>query len=465
MPGSGHTAPHKRVLLTDNAADLVPIYVSSVGAERPVFVLSHRSSEPYSLDIANPKKQNWNTNIFGGSGSGKSFFTSGKIASSILGQGAPLTVIDVGGRDPAGNIIGSYYRLCQLAGGEYYEFNLDGRNAVNAFMPKAELFSTDRGEPSPHPNALKLKFLTGILEMLVRNEGDPPLTPIQIGLLQNAILNVYERWGGERVPLLEDLIPALQNLGGDRDDLTTAKAYAKTLQAWVSGPYGRLLNTASRIAPKTPFTVFDMKGLEDLGRLAPVLMMILTSYVWTMISRPRKGLAWVIYDECWKLLSDPTAAKLQEELYRTARKLNAGVISVTQRLDDFLASPGAQAVLANAENTYLLRHTTSHETVAKMTNLNPREFALFKSLETRKGFFSEVLFKPAEGSVDQPAVLRYYAGPLDYWLNTTDPIDRELEQETLAKLGGDRATALRRLATDFPNGAIAGGYTRKEAAA
>jgi hypothetical protein len=463
MPGAGHTAPHKRAMFTDYAANLVPIYVSATGSPRPVFVLSHRSTEPYALDIANPRKQNWNTNIFGSSGAGKSFFTSAKIASSILGQGSPLTIIDVGGRDPEGNIIGSYYRLCQIAGGEYFEFNLDGRNAINAFMPKAELYASDRGESSAQPNTLKLKFLTGVLEMLVKNEDDPPLTPVQVGLLQKAVVGVYERWGAQRTPLLEDLIPELQALAGDRDDTTTAKAYAKTLQAWVSGPYGKLLNTASRVTPRTPFTVFDMKGLEDLGRLAPVIMMILTGYVWNMIARPRNGLAWVIYDECWKLLSDPTAARLQEELYRTARKLNCGVVSVTQRLEDFLSSPGAKAVLANAENTFLLRHTKDHETVAKMTDLNPREFALFKSLETRKGFFSEVLFKPAEGSVDRPAVLRYYAGPLDYWMNTTDPVDRELEREVLASVGQDRGNALRRLATQYPNGATAGGYSRKEA--
>jgi type IV secretory pathway VirB4 component len=464
MPGNGHAAPHRRAMFTDYAANLIPIYVSATGSSRPLFVLSHRSTEPYSLDIANPKKQNWNTNIFGSSGAGKSFFTAAKIASSILGQGSPLTIIDVGGRDPHGNIIGSYYRLCQVAGGEYFEFNLDGRNAINAFMPKSELYASDRGEPSAQPNTLKLKFLTGILEMLVKNEDDPPLTPIQIGLLQRAVVGVYERWGAQRTPLLEDLIPELQALTGDRDDTTTARAYAKTLQAWVSGPYGKLLNTPSRITPRTPFTVFDMKGLEDLGRLAPVIMMILTGYVWNMIARPRHGLAWVIYDECWKLLSDPTAARLQEELYRTARKLNCGVVSVTQRLEDFLSSPGAKAVLANAENTFLLRHTKDHDTVAKMTDLNPREYALFKSLETRKGYYSEVLFKPAEGSVDNAAVLRYYAGPLDYWFNTTDPVDRELEREVLQSVGGDRASALRRLATDYPNGATAGGYARKEVA-
>ncbi len=465
MPGAGHTAPHKRVVLTDNAADFIPIYASSPGAERPLFVLSHRSGEPYFLDITDPRKTNHNFNVLGSSGKGKSFLMSGIIASSIVGQGSPLIVIDVGGRDEHGNVIGSYYRLCQLSGGEYFEFSLDGANAVNPFMSRAELYTTEKGDPSPTPDKLKLRFLTGIVEMLVREEGTEALSTVEQGIIRATITQAYDRWGTERSPLLEDLIPELMGFAGDRDDTTTARAYAKTLQAWVSGPYGPLLNTPSKIRPRTPFTVFDMKGLENLGRLAPVIMMILTSYVWSVVTRPRDGLAWVIYDECWKLLNDPTAGKLHEELYRTARKLNAGVGSVTQRIEDFLAAPSSQAALANAEITYLLGHRTHHETVAKMLSLNSREFELFKSLQTQKGFFSEFLLKPAEDSVDHPAVLRYYAGPLDYWMNTTDPVDRELEQEVVRSVGGDRAAALRRLASEYPNGAVAGNYHRKEAAA
>ena len=463
LPGGSYLAPHKRLVFTDNVANLVPIYSSATGAPRPLFVLAQRSGEPYSLDIANPKKPNWNINVFGSSGSGKSFFTSGLIASSILGQGAPLIVIDIGGRDPDGNIIGSYYRLCHLAGGQYFEVSLDGKNAINPFMPRAELFATDHGDLSPKPNPLKLKFLSGFVEMLVREEGDPPLTTVHQALLGRAILGAYERWGNERTPLLEDLIPELENLGGDRDDSATGRTYAKTLKAWVSGPYGALLNSPTRIAPRTAFTVFDMKGIENLGRVAPVMMMVLSSYVWNMIARRRRGLAWVIYDECWKLLRDPTAATLLEELYRTARKLDAGVISVTQKIADFLASPSAQAVLSNAESTFLLRHKDQHELVAKLVQLNARELRLFKSLEFRKGFFSEVFFKPGDESVDEAALLRFYPGPLDYWFNTTDPTDRELELEVVRSRGGDRAAALRELALRYPNGAVAAGYHRREA--
>jgi hypothetical protein len=463
LPGNGHTAPHKRCVLTSNAADFVPIYTSTPGARRPLLLLSHRSGEPFALDIANPAKSNWNANIFGGSGSGKSFYTCAKIASSIIGQNSPIIVIDVGGRDDKGHPVGSYHRLCELAGGEYYEIALDGSNAVSPFFSRAELYTSAEGEPLATPDPVKLLFLTGILEMLVRDPGQGALTTVQTRILQRAILSAYERWGDERAPILGDLIPELRALEADRDDRADAKAFAKTLEAWIAGPYGALLNTPSKVRPRSPFVVFDMKGLENLHRLAPVVMMIVSAYVWSMIGRPREGLAWVIYDECWKLLCDPTAAALQEELYRTARKLKTGVVSITQRIHDFLAAPGAGAILANAESTFLLAHNENRETVAQHVHLNARELELFGTLQTRKGYFSEILFKPAESSIDQPALLRYYPGPLDYWINTTDPTDRTLEHEVMRACGGDRLSALRRLAAEYPHGAFAGKNVAREA--
>jgi hypothetical protein len=465
LPGNGHAAPHKRCVLTSNAADFIPIYASSAGARRPLLLLSHRSGEPFALDIANPGKGNWNANIFGGSGSGKSFYTCATIASSIIGQASPLIVIDVGGRDDRGRPVGSYHRLCELAGGEYYEVALDGSNAVSPFYSRTELYTSTEGQPVTTPDPVKLLFLTGIVEMLVRDAGQDPLTTVQSRILQRAILAAYDRWAAERAPVLGDLVPELRALEGDRDDRDDARAFAKTLEAWIGGPYGALLDTPSKVRPRSDFVVFDMKGLESLHRLAPVVMMIVSAYVWSMISRPRQGLAWVIYDECWKLLCDPTAAKLQEELYRTARKLKAGVVSITQRIHDFLAAPGAGAILANAESTFLLAHNENRETVAEHVHLNARERELFATLQTRKGHFSEILFKPADGFVDRPALLRYYPGPLDYWINTTDPTDRALEYEVLHACGGDRLGALRRLAADYPHGAVAGGYVAQEARA
>jgi conjugal transfer ATP-binding protein TraC len=446
LPGAGHQAPHKRTLLTDNAADLLPIYRTWAGDPRPLFMVQTRSSEPFAIDITDPSRTNWNSCVFGQSGGGKTFLVLSLATSSMLGQGSPLIVIDVGG-----GAVGSYYRLVQMLGGDFIDLSLDGANCINPFFPRQDLYLSDRGEPTATANEFKLAFLTGIVGMLVTEPGMPPLTTVQEAILQRAILAAYDRLGDDRPPVLGDVIADLEHLTLEREEKADARAFAKTLRAWVEGPYGRLLNQQSRVSIKSDFVVFDVKGIESIGRLASVLISIVSAYVWNMISRPRSGLGWIVYDECWKLLQNPTAAALISELYRTARKLRAGVISVTQKLEDFLSSPASEAILSNSTTTFLLRHKDGHDPVAERVGLNERECALFKSLTTEKGRFAEFFYKSENGS----AVLRNAPSPFDYWVNTTDPRDRDLEARILSDVGGDRLAALRRLTREYPNGAAA----------
>lgn len=446
LPGAAHQAPDHmaRRVLTDNAADFLPVYASWAGDTRPVFMAQTRSGEPFNIDITDPSRTNWNSTVFGQSGGGKTFLVLSLATSSMLGQGSPLIVIDVGG-----GAIGSYYRLVQMLGGDFVDLSLDGTNAINPFYARRDLFTTDRGDPSTTPNELKLSFLTGIVSMLVSEPGAPPLTTVQESLLQKAILAAYEAVGDTRPPLLGDVMANLERLDVQKDDRAQAAGFAKTIRAWIEGPYGRLLNQQSRVNIRSQFVVFDVKGLEGVGRLASVMISIVSAYVWNMISRPRAGLGWIVYDECWKLLQTPTAAALISELYRTARKLRAGVVSVSQRLEDFLASPAAQAILSNSTTTFLLKHKDGHDAVAEKVDLNSRELELFRSLTTEKGRYAEFFYKTENGS----AVLRNAPSAWDYWVNTTDPRDRDLEARILSDVGGDRLAALRKLTRDYPHGA------------
>ena len=445
LPGNAHHALHKRTVLTDNAADFLPVYDAWAGDERPSFVVTNRTSEPLALDISSPKRINWNINVFGGSGGGKTFLTLSFVTSTILGQGSPLIVIDVGGKE-----LGSYYRLCKMMGGDFVDLSLDGSNAINPFYSRADLYTDDEGRPAHIPSEQKLSFLVSIAELAVRDPGAPPLSRVGTRILREAIEDTYRRVGSERPPLFSDLADALDKYKADADDEREAKAFAKTLRAFLRGPAGKLLNQQSRVSVRSSFVVFDLKGLENLGDTASVMLLVVSAYVWNLIAKPRKELAWVVYDETWKLMRNESAARLQEELYRTARKLKTGVVAITQSLEDFLASPASRAVLSNTTTTLLLRHEAKdHERVSKLLELNERESQLFSDLKVEKGYYSEFFIKGTEGS----GVGRYAPAPFDYWVNTTDGKDRELEREALATHGGNRLAALRHLVQHFPHGA------------
>lgn len=447
LPGNAHRAPHRRTVLTDNAADLLPVYDASIGDVRPTFMVQTRNGEPFQIDLTDPKRTNWNGTVFGGSGGGKTFLTLSLATSSMLGQGGPLIVIDVGGKE-----LGSYYRLCNLLGGDFIDLSLDGSNAINPFFSREDLFTTDEGLPSTSPNELKLSFLLTIAELLVTDPGAKALSRVARAVLQRAILATYEAVGSARPPIFSDLAVQLERATGDVDEIQLARGFARTLKAALESPFGKVINQQSRVNIRSSFVVFDVKGLESIGDYATVMLIIISAYVWNMISKPRRELAWVIYDECWKLLMNETAAALQSELYRTARKLKCGVISITQKLEDFLAAPASKAILSNSTTTFLLKHKDGHEKVAELLSLNERELQLFKKLTTEKGRFSEFFLKQENVS----ALCRYAPSAFEYWVNTTDPSDRALEGDVLKQVGGDRLATLRRLVKEYPNGAAGG---------
>lgn len=453
LPGNAHQAPHQRTCLTDNAADLLPVYDAWPGDERPLFVVSHRTGEPFAFDVTDKKRINWNSLVFGGSGGGKSFLVLSLVNSSMLAQGSDVIVIDVGGAEA-----GSYYRLCQLLGGQFVDLSLDGRNAVNPFPDRSTLFLDLDGRPSAEPNPLRLQFLMGITKLLVTDTGGAQLGRVGEAVLHRAILAAY-RAAGSRTPLYDDLVIELEQLDGDDEDRQQARRMAKVLRSTLAGPIGRLINQPTRVVLNNQFVVFDLKGLESLGELASVMLLVVSSFVWGMVGRKRNRLAWLVYDECWALMRHPTAAEVQSELYRTARKLNVGVVSVTQKLEDFTASPTARAVLSNTTNTFLLKHREDDiPIVTDLLGLNPREVELLKDLKREKGKYAEIFVKQESGS----ALLRYSPSPWEYWLNTTDPADRELEDTARAAAGGDRLKALRALVASHPNGAAGASTTRKE---
>ena len=450
LPGCAHLATHPRTVLTDNAAHFLPLYDAWQGDRAPVWLAATRNAEPFLVDIRDPRADAWNLNVFGRTGSGKSFFVLSQLTSAMLGQGSPVVIIDIGGAEE-----GSYYRLCKLLGGDFVDLSLDGSNAINPFYARQDLYITDKGQPSPTPNEGKLNLLLQLALLGCQDSGEVKRTRVGDRILREAILLTYERIATDRPPLFSDLAVTLAEhyRGEDPDDQEAARRYAKTLRAFLAGPAGKLLNQQTKVRLGSDFIIFDLKGMENLGDVATAMLYVVNAFVWNMIGKKdRSELAWVIYDETWKLMQHPTAAKLQEELYRTARKLRAGVVSVTQKLEDFLASPAAKAVLSNTIRTFLLRHKDGHRQVADLLGLNDIEFDLFKSLDTRKGFYSEVFLKTDE----RGAVLRYSAGPWDYWINTTDGMDKALEREVLPRFNGDRLAALRHLVATYPNGAAAG---------
>lgn len=153
-------------------------------------------------------------------------------------------------------------------------------------------------------------------------------------------------------------------------------------------------------------------------------------------------------DECWQLLKESQGTDLVEVFYRTARKLNAGVLSISQNPEDFLEAKIAGVMVNNSPVKYILRLKKGHEKLASF-GLNENEIQASRELEVKPGLYSEVFIK----FDDQGVVAKIEPSPLEYWVATTDPAD--LAEETrlhTASPAMKEIEVLEALARQFPHG-------------
>ena len=162
-------------------------------------------------------------------------------------------------------------------------------------------------------------------------------------------------------PVLSDMKDALKAVAETQK--ITQQFYEPVvglLGNWLQGgQYGHYTDGKSTISLDKSVICFDLKGLEKFERLQAAMLTIVTNFVWGKIMSEPGRRKFVIFDECWKLLSTPESAKFIAECYRTFQKYGAAAISVTQSLNDFLSGGLEHAILGNSNTRFILRQNST----------------------------------------------------------------------------------------------------------
>lgn len=438
LPLQGDDNPLPHLIRSRALAHLLPLQASWKGSERPGILFKTYRDEPLPLDLFDPGLAAKHGVMLGSTGSGKSFFTNHLLLYFLSESPAhQVIVIDVGG---------SYRKLARIFGGSYLEVECSEEYALNPFPRKETLFGKD-GEA----DATFLQFLKELLQKMINPEK--VLSASEKMILERAIRGVYTPLKKEEAPLLGDIEKVLRNFSsGDGEDKQKAYQFAKELVLFTEGEYGRILNRKGAFDFDSGFTVFDLRKISHYPELQEILLLIIPFALKRRFENIHIKKILVL-DECWQLLKQSQGSELVEVFYRTARKMNAGVLSITQNPEDFLESSIASSIINNSPVKYILRLKKSRERLAQF-GLNENEIAATGELEVRPGFYSETFIK-----FDQPAsIVKLEPSPLEYWISTTDPSDTT-EELKLRKSQPELSEfeLLEKLAGLFPNGAMKGG--------
>jgi type IV secretory pathway VirB4 component len=390
-----------RNLDTTSAATMIPFTSSHLSMERGILygVSVHNSSlvvfDPFSRELENANKV-----VFAKSGAGKSYACKVEALRALM-LGIEYYVID-----PEDE----YRRVCEAVGGQYIRLSGTSSHHINPFdLPAASA----RSDPDARdPLAERLLALQGLLGLMLADRGST-LSQREKGALDAALLETYRRAGitrdptthGQPAPVLRDLYAVLRDQGDPH-------GLADRLERYVDGSLGRVFSSPTSVELDRPFVVFNVRDLEP--ELRPLGVYLIADYIWRQVRASRKP-RMLLIDEAWSLMQHEEGARFLSSMARQARKHYLGLTTVTQDVEDFLATPEGHTVLANSSVQLLMRQDRSTiDVVAQTFRLSSGEWEFLLSCRKGEGLFF------ARGN---HIALRVEASPMEHALATTDPAE------------------------------------------
>ena len=282
--------------------------------------------------------ENANSVILGKSGGGKSFFVKLE-ALRLLMMDTDVIIID-----PENE----YKKLTETMAGEFVVFSTTSQYKINPF---------DLNKDNPEPDELSNKILD--LHSLMRViMGD--ITPAQDALLDRALVMTYRQVGitqdpstfKNESPLLEDLYKTFNGM-----ETSEAKELAGRLEKFVMGSAAGIFNQRSNFDIKNHFTVFGIRDLEE--NLRPVAMYIVLDYIWNTVRRGEVKKRVLIVDEAWYLIKHKDSGAYLHNFAKRARKYHLGLTTITQDVEDFLATDEGKAIVTNSSLQIILKQSTA----------------------------------------------------------------------------------------------------------
>ena len=311
--------------------------------------------------------ENANEVVFGKSGAGKSYLIKLEAMRQFM-FGAEVIIID-----PEGE----YGQLSKTLGGEEVTFSTSSAIKINPF-DLSGLY--EEGE-----NELGLKILSLHALFKIVMGG---INPSQEAILDRALMETYRIKGittdpatqKNQPPIVEDLYNVLLKMNTE-----ISNELALRLEKFIKGSMSGIFNQQSNFDITNPFTVFNVKALED--ELRPIAMHIVLDFIWTKVRKTLKKRV-LILDEAWYMMRYEDSASFVYGVAKRARKYYLGLTTATQDVQDFLSTDYGKAILSNSSIQILLKQSPAEvDLVTNLFYLTDGEKHLLLSSGVGEGLF------------------------------------------------------------------------------
>ena len=364
-----------KTTLSHEPSNLMPIQGEWQGTSSPGMMLVGRRGQIFYWCPFDNNEGNYNTCVVGRSGSGKSVFMQ-ELMTSMLGMGGRVFVLDVGR---------SFEKTVKLLKGTFVEFSTHSPICINPF---SSLPSNDSEAASDG-----LAMLKPILSLMAApKEGT---TDLEDTYLEQALQDAWDK--KQNSATITDVAKFLLK----RSD-SVATTLGERLHPYTEkGSYGRFFNGTANIDLSDSLVVVEMEELKERKDLQSVIVqMVILQIANSIYMGDRKTPSCLILDEAWDMLRGAQSGVFIETAARRLRKYFGGLIVGTQSINDFYATPGAQAAFDNADWMCLLsQKDESIELLknSKRLSMDPAMERTLRSLHTEQGKYAEIMIKGPKG--------------------------------------------------------------------
>jgi hypothetical protein len=200
-----------------------------------------------------------------------------------------------------------------------------------------------------------------------------PLSPVEHTTLDVALAATVR---ATHTPLLPHVVDHLLTPHPDDDPdgrlAEDGRSAAHALRRLVVGDLVGMFDGPStvRFDPTLPMLSMDLSGVSESSMAMGVLMTCASAWMEAALADPDGGQRWVVYDEAWRLMSQPALLQRMDSHWRLARHHGIANLMVVHKLSDLdnvgdhgsAARAVATSLLALAETRIIYRQETDQLT-------------------------------------------------------------------------------------------------------
>ena len=394
--GALRTPNTLRSLTSAGAAMLTPFRAETMSHSTGVYF--GRNTVTRSLIfIDRTLLMNGNGFYLGTSGSGKSFFAKGEIASLILKGNADVMILD-----PERE----YVSLIRRLGGSVISLSASSNNHINAL----QLSPGDT--ESEKPLDMKSQFVQSLCEQIM---GEGVITAQEKSVIDRCLSNIFRSffangWAGP-MPTLKDFYKEL--LWQKEPE---AKNIALAIELFTKGSLDTFAQETN-VDLDNHAVCFDIRDMGE--QLKPVAMLVILDTIYNRIlyNKARGRATFVFIDEIYLFFSNEFSSNFLFEQWKRARKYGAYYTGISQNVEDLLQSNRGRAMLANSEFVTLLNQAaTDRLELSQVLGISDTQLSYVTNAEIGTGLLV------CGGSI-VPFENRFPENTMLYKLMTTKPME------------------------------------------